>query len=129
MSSICASSKAKKSFLEAVPTVKFHQYSELRTTPFCQHFGTCGGCKWQHLGYDTQLHFKQQQVVDQLTRIGKVALPEIPFILSSPQRTYYRNKLEYTFSDNGWLTHRANQRRHPDLRPQRAGLPHPRPLR
>src|SRR6476660_5087634 len=53
--------KAKKSFLEAVP-VKFHQYSELRTTPFCQHFGTCGGCKWQHLGYDTQLHFKQQQV-------------------------------------------------------------------
>ena len=95
--------KAKKSFLEAVP-VKFHQYSELRVTPFCQHFGTCGGCKWQHIGYDTQLHFKQQQVVDQLTRIGKVALPEIPFILASPQRTYYRNKLEYTFSDNGWLT-------------------------
>ena len=92
--------KAKKNFLEAVPT-QFHAYSELRTTPFCQHFGTCGGCKWQHLDYDSQLHFKQQQVVDQLTRIGKVALPEIPFILSSPQRTYYRNKLEYTFSDNG----------------------------
>ncbi len=95
--------RAKKNFLEAVPT-HFHTYSELRTTPFCQHFGTCGGCKWQHLGYDSQLHFKQQQVIDQLTRIGKVALPEIPFILASPQRTYYRNKLEYTFSDNGWLT-------------------------
>ena len=95
--------RAKKNFLEAVPT-HFHSYSELRTTPFCQHFGVCGGCKWQHLGYDSQLHFKQQQVVDQLTRIGKVELPEIPFILSSPQRTYYRNKLEYTFSDNGWLT-------------------------
>ena len=95
--------RAKKNFLEAVP-VKFHEYSPLRVAPFCQHFGTCGGCKWQHLGYDTQLRFKQQQVVDQLTRIGKVALPEIPFILPSPQRTYYRNKLEYTFSDNGWLT-------------------------
>jgi len=95
--------RAKKAFLEAVP-VKFHVYSELRTTPFCQHFGTCGGCKWQHLTYDAQLRYKQQQVMDQLTRIGKVALPEIPFILASPQRTYYRNKLEYTFSDNGWLT-------------------------
>jgi len=95
--------KAKKSFLEAVP-VKFHEYSELRTTPFCQHFGTCGGCKWQHLTYDAQLHYKQQQVEDQLTRIGKVELPEIRQILPSPQRTYYRNKLEYTFSDNGWLT-------------------------
>jgi 23S rRNA (uracil1939-C5)-methyltransferase len=95
--------KAKKNFLEAVPT-KFYKYSELRVEPFCQHFGVCGGCKWQHLGYDTQLRYKQQQVEDQLTRIGKVALPLIGQILPSPQRTYYRNKLEYTFSDNGWLT-------------------------
>jgi len=95
--------KAKKNFLEAVPT-KFHQYSELRVEPFCQHFGTCGGCKWQHLAYDAQLRYKQQQVEDQLTRIGKVALPEIAQILPSPARTYYRNKLEFTFSDNGWLT-------------------------
>ncbi|MFD1469583.1 23S rRNA (uracil(1939)-C(5))-methyltransferase RlmD [Hymenobacter caeli] len=95
--------KAKKNFLEAVPT-KFHQYSELRVEPFCQHFGTCGGCKWQHLGYDAQLRYKQQQVEDQLTRIGKVELPEIAQILPSPARTYYRNKLEFTFSDNGWLT-------------------------
>jgi 23S rRNA (uracil1939-C5)-methyltransferase len=95
--------KAKKNFLEAVPTA-FHAYSELRTTPFCQHFGTCGGCKWQHLGYDSQLRFKQQQVEDTLQRIGKVELPAIQQILPSPQRTYYRNKLEYTFSFNGWLT-------------------------
>ncbi|MDO7876265.1 23S rRNA (uracil(1939)-C(5))-methyltransferase RlmD [Hymenobacter sp. ASUV-10] len=100
--------KSKKSFLEAVP-VKFHKYSELRVEPFCQHFGTCGGCKWQHLGYDTQLKYKQQQVVDTLERIGKVELPEIPYILSSPQRTYYRNKLEYTFSFNGWLTNEQIQ--------------------
>ena len=95
--------RAQKRFLEAAP-VHFHQYSELRETPFCQHFGVCGGCKWQHIKYDAQLRYKQQQVEDQLTRIGKVALPLIPQILPSPSRTYYRNKLEYTFSDNGWLT-------------------------
>jgi 23S rRNA (uracil1939-C5)-methyltransferase len=76
--------KAKKSFLEAVP-VKFHSTPSSAPTPFCQHFGVCGGCKWQHLTYDAQLHYKQQQVIDQLTRIGKVALPEIPFIL--PRRS------------------------------------------
>ncbi|WP_375416061.1 23S rRNA (uracil(1939)-C(5))-methyltransferase RlmD [uncultured Hymenobacter sp.] len=96
-------SRAQKRFVEAVPT-HFHQYSSLRETPFCQHFGVCGGCKWQHIRYDAQLRYKQQQVEDQLTRIGKVALPEIPQILPSPSRQYYRNKLEYTFSDNGWLT-------------------------
>jgi 23S rRNA (uracil1939-C5)-methyltransferase len=95
--------RAQKRFLEAAPT-HFHQYSDLREKPFCQHFGTCGGCKWQHIKYDAQLRYKQQQVEDQLTRIGKVALPEIPQILASPSRMYYRNKLEYTFSDNGWLT-------------------------
>ena len=96
-------SKAHKRFMEAVPTV-FHTYSEQRATPFCQHFGTCGGCKWQHLSYDAQLRYKQQQVEDQLTRIGKVQIPEVRQILASPERTYYRNKLEYTFSGNGWLT-------------------------
>ena len=96
-------SRVQKRFLEAVPT-HFHQYSELRETPFCQHFGVCGGCKWQHIKYDAQLRYKQQQVEDQLTRIGKVALPLIPQIMPSPARQYYRNKLEYTFSDNGWLT-------------------------
>ncbi|GAA4012798.1 23S rRNA (uracil(1939)-C(5))-methyltransferase RlmD [Hymenobacter fastidiosus] len=100
--------KAKKNFLEAVPT-HFHKFSDLRVEPFCQHFGTCGGCKWQHLGYDTQLKFKQQQVQDSLERIGKVALPEIEPIQHSPTRTYYRNKLEYTFSHNGWLTNEQIQ--------------------
>ncbi len=96
-------SKAHKRFLEATPT-KYHTYSELRTTPFCQHFGTCGGCKWQHISYDAQLNYKHQQVVDTLQRIGKVEIPEVQRILSSPERTYYRNKLEYTFSFMGWLT-------------------------
>ncbi|MBC6989382.1 23S rRNA (uracil(1939)-C(5))-methyltransferase RlmD [Hymenobacter sp. BT491] len=100
--------KAKKNFLEAVPT-RFHKYSELRVEPFCQHFGTCGGCKWQHISYDTQLKYKQQQVEDTLQRIGKVALPEIPQILPSAERTYYRNKLEFTFSHNGWITNEQIQ--------------------
>ena len=96
-------SRAHKRFLEATPTV-YHKYSELRATPFCQHFGTCGGCKWQHLSYDAQLSYKHQQVVDTLQRIGKVEVPEVRRILASPERTYYRNKLEYTFSFMGWLT-------------------------
>ena len=96
-------SKAHKRFMEAMPT-HFHKYSELRATPFCQHFGTCGGCKWQHISYATQLRYKQQQVEDTLQRIGKVEIPEVRQILASPERTYYRNKLEYTFSFMGWLT-------------------------
>lgn len=95
--------RKKKSFMEAVP-VKFHTYSPLRTDPFCQHFGTCGGCKWQHIEYDTQLRYKQQQVVDALQRIAKVPLPDIHPILPSENTRYYRNKLEYTFSDSRWLT-------------------------
>jgi len=96
-------SKAHKRFMEATPT-KYHKYSELRTTPFCQHFGTCGGCKWQHISYDAQLNYKHQQVEDTLQRIGKVEIPEVRRILASPERKYYRNKLEYTFSFMGWLT-------------------------
>jgi 23S rRNA (uracil1939-C5)-methyltransferase len=96
-------SKAHKRFMEATPT-KYHKYSELRTTPFCQHFGTCGGCKWQHISYDAQLNYKHQQVEDTLQRIGKVEIPEVRRIMASPERTYYRNKLEYTFSFMGWLT-------------------------
>ncbi len=95
--------RKKKSFLEAVP-VAFREYSELRVEPFCEHFGVCGGCKWQHIGYDTQLHYKQKQVKDNLERIGKVALPEFGPILGSAKTRYYRNKLEFTFSPNGWLT-------------------------
>ncbi|MFT2008077.1 23S rRNA (uracil(1939)-C(5))-methyltransferase RlmD [Pontibacter sp. 13R65] len=95
--------KKKKSFMEG-RAVRFHSYSDLRVEPFCEHFGVCGGCKWQHLSYDTQLHYKQKQVQDNLERIGKVALPAFDPILGNDQDRYYRNKLEFTFSWNGWLT-------------------------
>ncbi|MEJ8755993.1 23S rRNA (uracil(1939)-C(5))-methyltransferase RlmD [Pontibacter sp. H259] len=100
--------KKKKSFMEAVP-VKFREYSELRVQPFCEHFGICGGCKWQHISYDTQLYYKEKQVRDNLERIGKVALPEFDPILGSKQDKFYRNKLEFTFSSFGWLTNEQIQ--------------------
>ena len=78
--------------------------SEIRIEPFCEHFGVCGGCKWQHLPYDFQLKFKRQQVVDALQRIAKVEIPEIPTTIGSDNTTCYRNKLEYTFSNKSWLT-------------------------
>lgn len=84
--------------------VTLHKSSPLRTEPFCEHFGICGGCKWQHLAYPEQLRWKQQQVTDALTRIGKVDLPEISPILGSENTRFYRNKLEFTFSDKSWLT-------------------------
>ncbi|MHC2992375.1 RNA methyltransferase [Pontibacter sp. HJ8] len=95
--------RKKKSFMEA-EAVRFHAYSDVRVQPFCEHFGTCGGCKWQHIGYDTQLYYKQKQVQDNLERIGKVALPAIDPILGSAKDKFYRNKLEFTFSNYGWLT-------------------------
>ncbi|HEX9739928.1 MAG TPA: 23S rRNA (uracil(1939)-C(5))-methyltransferase RlmD, partial [Ignavibacteriaceae bacterium] len=93
----------KKTFLEGTP-VAFHHYSESRVEPFCSHYGTCGGCKWQHIDYDYQLQFKQQQVIDNLQRIAKVQLPEISPIIRSKEIQYYRNKLEYTFTNWRWLT-------------------------
>ncbi len=95
--------RKKKSFMEA-EAVNFHAYSEVRVQPFCEHFGTCGGCKWQHIGYDTQLYYKQKQVQDNLERIGKVPLPPFDPILGSAKDKFYRNKLEFTFSNYGWLT-------------------------
>ena len=95
--------RKKHSYAEAV-TVKFHEYSPLRSEPFCKHFGVCGGCKWQCLKYEEQLRYKQKQVTDNLTRIGKVELPEISPILGSEQTREYRNKLEFTFSNKRWLT-------------------------
>ena len=94
----------KKSNFAEGRVVRYQQLSSLRSEPFCQHFGVCGGCKWQHLPYEEQLRHKQQQVEDSLTRIGKVELPEITPILGAPQTTFYRNKMEYTFSDKRWLT-------------------------
>jgi len=95
--------KKKKQFFEG-KVVKYHKYSELRTEPFCSHFGLCGGCKWQHLTYENQLHFKQKQVLDNFQRIGKFEFPEILPILASEKNTYYRNKMEFTFSDFKWMT-------------------------
>ena len=95
--------RKKHSYMEAV-AVHFHKYSPLRDEPFCKHFGICGGCKWQCLKYEEQLRAKQQQVVDNLTRIGKIELPEISPILGSEQTRGYRNKLEFGFSDKRWLT-------------------------
>ena len=95
--------RKKKSFAEGRIT-RFHSYSDKRVEPFCEHFGVCGGCKWQHLPYEEQLRFKQQQVQDHLERIGKVELPEFLPIMGAPQTTFYRNKLEFTFSDKRWLT-------------------------
>ena len=95
--------RKKHSYAEAV-AVKFHEYSHLRSEPFCKHFGICGGCKWQCLKYEEQLRYKQKQVTDNLVRIGKVELPEISPILGSEQTERYRNKLEFTFSNKRWLT-------------------------
>jgi 23S rRNA (uracil1939-C5)-methyltransferase len=95
--------KMKKNFAEALP-VAFHAWSDLRVEPFCEHFGVCGGCKWQHIGYDTQLFYKQKQVKDNLERIGKIGLKPMAPITGSRKTAYYRNKLEYTFSNNSWLT-------------------------
>lgn len=95
--------KKRKSYLEAIP-IHFHSHSPDKIDAFCQHFGVCGGCKWQHLPYDLQLIFKQQQVKDNLERIAKVAIPEIRPILASASTQYYRNKLEFSFSSRRWLT-------------------------
>jgi len=84
--------------------IRFKSYSEIRETPFCEHFGICGGCKFQNLPYREQLKYKQKQVTDNLDRIGKIDLPEISPILGSEKTCFYRNKLEFTFSDKRWLT-------------------------
>lgn len=95
--------KKKHSFMEA-RVERFVSYSDRRTEPQCPHYGVCGGCKWHILPYDEQLRYKQQQVVDNLTRIGKVALPEISPILGSKHIYEYRNKLEFSASDRKWLS-------------------------
>jgi 23S rRNA (uracil1939-C5)-methyltransferase len=84
--------------------VAFHRYSPIRSESFCEHFGICGGCKWQHLPYQEQLRYKQKQVYDNLKRIGKIEIEESLPIIGSEKTLYYRNKLEYTFSNKRWLT-------------------------
>jgi 23S rRNA (uracil1939-C5)-methyltransferase len=94
--------KNKKDWAEGI-ALHFHKYSEQRVQPFCQHFGVCGGCQWQMLPYEKQLEYKQQQVTDNLKRIGKVSLPEIRKIIGADRTTQYRNKMEYTFSTKRFL--------------------------
>ena len=96
--------KRKKNHYAEAVAVKFYEKSPLRVEPFCSHFGVCGGCKWQCLSYEEQLKYKQKQVFDNLTRIGKVELPEFRPILGSEKTRFYRNKLEFTFSNKRWLT-------------------------
>lgn len=95
--------KKKKNYIEANP-IAYHRLSGHRIEPQCQHFGVCGGCQWQHIPYQMQLDYKQQEVEDALARIGKTELPEIQPIIAADPVFYYRNKMEYTFSSNRWLS-------------------------
>jgi 23S rRNA (uracil1939-C5)-methyltransferase len=95
--------RKRKNIIEATP-INFVKYSDFRTQPFCNHFGTCGGCKWQNLDYSKQLFFKRKTVVDCLQRIGHLELPEVAQVIPATPTEFYRNKLEYTFSSHRWLS-------------------------
>ncbi len=95
--------KKRKAYYEG-KAVAFHEYSQHRTQPVCIHFGTCGGCKWQNMKYERQLFYKENEVVNHLRRIGKVELPAVEPILGSADEYFYRNKMEFSFSNNRWLT-------------------------
>ena len=95
--------KKRKAYYEG-KAVKFHEYSEHRVDPVCEHFGVCGGCKWQNMKYSQQLYYKQNEVLNHLLRIGKIELPEFEPILSSEKQFIYRNKMEFSFSNSRWLT-------------------------
>jgi len=95
--------KKRKAYYEGKATT-FHTLSDKRTEAVCEHFGTCGGCKWQHMAYEHQLFYKQKEVTNNLTRIGHIELPEVTPILGSAEQYFYRNKMEFSFSDSRWLT-------------------------
>ncbi|MFH7002569.1 23S rRNA (uracil(1939)-C(5))-methyltransferase RlmD [Flavobacterium bizetiae] len=95
--------KKRKAYYEG-KAVKFHELSEHRIEPICDHFGVCGGCKWQNMKYSQQLYYKQNEVKNHLQRIGKVELPEFETILGSEKQFFYRNKMEFSFSNARWLT-------------------------
>ena len=95
--------KKRKSYFEG-KAIKFHSYSDNRIEPVCQHFGACGGCKWQNMKYEKQLFYKNQEVYNNLKRIGKIELPDFEPILGSEKQFFYRNKMEFGFSDTRWLT-------------------------
>jgi 23S rRNA (uracil1939-C5)-methyltransferase len=95
--------KKRKAYYEG-KAIHFHEYSEHRIEPICEHFGVCGGCKWQNMKYSQQLYYKQNEVLNHLQRIGKVELPEFEPILGSEKQFFYRNKMEFSFSNSRWLT-------------------------
>lgn len=95
--------KKKRAFYEGT-AIEFHKLSDKRVEPVCQHFGTCGGCKWQFMGYEHQLFYKQQEIENNLKRLGKIELPAVTPILGSKDIYFYRNKMEFSFSDSRWLT-------------------------
>jgi len=95
--------KKRKSYFEG-SAINFKSLSDKRTEPQCQHFGVCGGCKWQHMGYEHQLFYKQKEVENNLKRIGHIELPEVNPILGSKEHYFYRNKMEFSFSDSRWLS-------------------------
>ncbi|MDT0622060.1 23S rRNA (uracil(1939)-C(5))-methyltransferase RlmD [Croceitalea vernalis] len=95
--------KKRKAYFEGIAT-NFHKLSDKRTEPVCEHFGVCGGCKWQHMSYEHQLFYKQQEVENNLTRIGHITFPKPLPILGSKEQYFYRNKMEFSFSDSRWLT-------------------------
>ena len=115
--------KNKKDWAEGFPLV-FHELSSLRVTPFCSHFGDCGGCQWQMVPYEEQLKFKYQQVVDALQRIAKVPLPEIAPILGAREDRYFRNKLEYTFGTYKYISEEEFQKQKASS-PERDASPNP----
>lgn len=96
--------KRKKSSYAEGKAVRIREYSQERAKPFCEHFEICGGCKWQHLDYKAQLKYKQKQVTDNFVRIGKIEIPDVSPILGSSKTVFYRNKLEFTFSNKRWMT-------------------------
>ncbi len=96
--------KKRKAYFEG-EAINFHSLSDKRTDPKCEHFGVCGGCKWQHMGYGHQLYYKQKEIENNLRRIGHLELPETSAILGSEKQYFYRNKMEFSFSDRRWLTH------------------------
>jgi 23S rRNA (uracil1939-C5)-methyltransferase len=95
--------KKRKGYYEG-KAIKFHKYSKYRVKPECDHFGTCGGCKWQHMDYKQQLYFKEKEVINNLERIGKIELPKVTPILGCTEPYFYRNKMEFSFSNNRWLS-------------------------
>ncbi|WP_310555388.1 23S rRNA (uracil(1939)-C(5))-methyltransferase RlmD [Flavobacterium sp.] len=95
--------KKRKAYYEG-KAINFHEYSEHRTEPVCEHFGVCGGCKWQNMKYSQQLYYKQNEVYNHLKRIGKIEMPEFEPILGSEKQFFYRNKMEFGFSNARWMT-------------------------